>query len=115
MSAIFFTVLGILIGVIGITIFAYFISKKDNQKFDASNQDLSITFKSDIWEDKNIPGAWKSTTSYSPQGFGKKLKAASKKPKSKKTLEEQLTDSLEIEDYENAAKLRDKINKLKTK
>ena len=107
-----YIVLGIIIGVVGITIIGFQLSKKDNQKFDTSD---NVKSKSSIYipEDdimtNTTDNMWKSQTT-TVTTFGN-----TRKKKREKTLEEQLKDALDIEDYEKAAELRDKINKQKTK
>jgi len=111
MALVLYVVLGIFIGVIGITIIGFYLSKKDNKKLDDSlKTDVTISFKADTWPND----VWKSETTYAPKDFSKKLKTPVKKKTSKKEdLENELKEAVSEEDYEKAAILRDKINKLK--
>lgn len=100
-----YIVVGVLLG--AGSLYLYLSAKKDDNKFD-----LGTTPKYEVkgfWEPPvgftNNEPMWKSTTIITTTDDRKKKKEIS--------LEDQLQDALEKEEYEIAAKLRDKINKRK--
>lgn len=109
-----YVIIGIILGVVIGFAWIVVLTKKDNKKFDSDSKMVpseTFSFKADTWKDDNL---WKSETIYTPKWENVNTKSKGARPK-KQTLEKQLKDAVEIEDYETAAKLRDKINKLKSK
>jgi len=118
--AAFYILLGVMCGVVGIFIFGYYASKKDNKKFDATEtMNKTVTESSGpIWPEPGYMSEpiWQSTrieTTFVNAGKGSEKK--SDKNAKEKPLEDQLKEALENEWYEKAAEIRDKINNAKTK
>lgn len=107
MSIATYIIMGVLIGAVGLYVLALLSAKKDDAKFDANTKPKFEV--RGFWEPPdgftNNEPMWKSTTIVTT--------TSNKKAKNEKSLEDQLQEAVEKEEYEIAAKLRDKINKKK--
>ena len=119
--------LGVVIGAGGLLFLAHWVAKVDNKKYDTDApmkaEEETLTQKEadqlaqirGIWpegfvRDQPMYSSWRSETWQT-----RTTKNKPRKPKDEKSLEDQLKEALDAEQYEVAAKLRDKINKSKTK
>jgi len=115
MNTVLFVMLGVVIGVVALIIIAHIAAKKDEAKYDTTKQPYVVRgywpegYTSDpVYVEHS--SLWKSSTT-TLVTFDEPKKNKNKKVSL--SLEDQLQNAVEIEDYETAAKLRDKINKSK--
>lgn len=108
----FYIGLGIVIGIIALFLFASWMAKSDNKKFDPEKPEAKQEFTPRGFWPETDGEAWKqSTTTVEIHFADKGGKKNTKKKKNEASLEDQLKAALDVENYEEAAKIRDLITK----